>query len=96
MMSQCACSSRLFPRALVADGTEGNAVTATVLVMETDADMETCVMLLTNVIEVIRDMATEYNDSTTKTGRRGHRITERDHGADPTHLNTISISCRTQ
>ena len=81
--------------ALVADGTEGNAVTATAPVMETDADMET---LLTYVIEVmsthmIREMATEYNDSTTKTGRRGHRITERDHSANPTHLTTISISC---
>ena len=70
-------------------------------VMETNADMETCVMLLTYVIEVmsthmIREMATEYNDSTTKTGRRGHRITVRDHGDDPTHLTTISISCRTQ
>ena len=64
-------------------------------------NMETSVMLLTYVIEMmsthmIRAMATQYNDSTTRTGRRGHKITERDHGADPTHLTTISISCRKQ
>ena len=74
-------------------------MTATVPVMETDADMETYITLLTYAMVIsthmIREMATEYNDSTTKTGRRGHGITERDHGADPTHLATISISCRT-